>query len=72
LFADESIGNFDSHTSAEVLRMFQELNRTDGLTVLLVTHDPEVARVARRTIRIKDGAIADDGRSEAVIAAAHA
>jgi len=72
LLADEPTGNLDSHTSAEVLRMFQELNRTDGLTVLLVTHDPEVARVARRTIRIKDGAIADDGRSEADIAAAHA
>jgi len=55
-----------------VLRMFQKLNRTNGLTVLLMTHDPEVARMARHTIHIKDSAIADDGRSEAVIAAAHA
>src|SRR5262245_40161275 len=71
LLADEPTGNLDSKTSAEVLRMFQELNEQDGLTVLLVTHDPEVARAARRVIRIKDGAIADDGTSEAVIAAAH-
>ncbi len=72
LLADEPTGNLDSKTSAEMLRMFQELNAQDGLTVLLVTHDAEVARATRRTIRLKDGAIADDGHSEAVVAAAAA
>jgi ABC-type lipoprotein export system ATPase subunit len=70
LLADEPTGNLDSTTSAEVLHMFQQLNEQEGITILLVTHDPEVARATRRTIRIKDGAIADDGRSETVVAAA--
>jgi ABC-type lipoprotein export system ATPase subunit len=60
LLADEPTGNLDSRTSQEILRMFQELNRDEGLTVILVTHDPEVARYAQRIIRIKDGLIEDD------------
>jgi ABC-type lipoprotein export system ATPase subunit len=60
LFADEPTGNLDSNTSAEVLRMFRQLNREDGITIILVTHDPEVARHANRVIRISDGVIVDD------------
>jgi ABC-type lipoprotein export system ATPase subunit len=60
LLADEPTGNLDSRTSAEVLAMFEQLNREDGITVLLVTHDPEVARHARRVIRMKDGRVAED------------
>ena len=60
VFADEPTGNLDSKTSVEVLRMFQELNRDSGITVVLVTHDAEVARHARRIIRIHDGQIVDD------------
>jgi ABC-type lipoprotein export system ATPase subunit len=59
LLADEPTGNLDSHTSEEILRMFQDLNRREGLTIILVTHDPEVARHARRIIHIKDGQIED-------------
>jgi ABC-type lipoprotein export system ATPase subunit len=60
LFADEPTGNLDSHTSAEILKMFQQLNREDGITIILVTHDPVVAEHARRVIRICDGMILAD------------
>jgi ABC-type lipoprotein export system ATPase subunit len=59
LFADEPTGNLDSKTSEEVLEMLQKLNTDDGITILLVTHDPGVAQHARRVIRIHDGLIAD-------------
>jgi ABC-type lipoprotein export system ATPase subunit len=57
LFADEPTGNLDSQTSKEILQMFQELNEQEGLTIILVTHDPDVGRHAQRTIRMKDGRI---------------
>jgi ABC-type lipoprotein export system ATPase subunit len=60
LFADEPTGNLDSRTSEEVLRLFQKLNKEDGLTIILVTHDPTVARHARRVIHIHDGVIVKD------------
>jgi len=59
LLADEPTGNLDSHTSEEVLNMFQQLNREEGLTIILVTHDPNVARHTRRIIGISDGVIVD-------------
>jgi ABC-type lipoprotein export system ATPase subunit len=59
LFADEPTGNLDSRTSEEVLRMFQQLNEEDGITIIVVTHDPNVAQHARRVIRIHDGVIVD-------------
>jgi ABC-type lipoprotein export system ATPase subunit len=59
LLADEPTGNLDSRTSREVLEMFQHLNREEGITIVLVTHDPEVARHAQRVIRIYDGVIRD-------------
>jgi ABC-type lipoprotein export system ATPase subunit len=57
LFADEPTGNLDSHTSVEVLEMFEKLNRDEGITIILVTHDPNVANHARRRIHIHDGKI---------------
>ncbi len=57
LLADEPTGNLDSHTSEEILQMFQDLNRSEGITIILVTHDPGVARHAQREIHIKDGLI---------------
>jgi ABC-type lipoprotein export system ATPase subunit len=59
LLADEPTGNLDSRTSEEILRMFQDLNRRESLTIVLVTHDPEVAHHAQRIIHIKDGLIED-------------
>jgi ABC-type lipoprotein export system ATPase subunit len=60
LLADEPTGNLDSRTSEELLNMLGELNRSEGLTIILVTHDPGVARHARRVIHIKDGLIEND------------
>ncbi|MGH7179641.1 MAG: ABC transporter ATP-binding protein [Tepidisphaeraceae bacterium] len=57
LLADEPTGNLDSHTSKEVLSMFQTLNEQEGITIILVTHDANVAGAARRVIRISDGLI---------------
>jgi len=59
VFADEPTGNLDSKTSVEVLDMFRTLNRESGITVVLVTHDPGVARYAQRVVRIQDGMIID-------------
>jgi ABC-type lipoprotein export system ATPase subunit len=59
LFADEPTGNLDSRTSAEVLHMFQQLNEQERITIILVTHDANVARYARRVINIHDGVIRD-------------
>jgi ABC-type lipoprotein export system ATPase subunit len=57
LFADEPTGNLDSGTSEEVLRMFEQLNDEDGITIILVTHDANVASHAKRLIQIRDGVI---------------
>ena len=60
LIADEPTGNLDSSTGEEVLAIFQQLNAEDGLTIVLVTHDPLVAAHAGRVIRMRDGLIAED------------
>ena len=57
LFADEPTGNLDSKTSEEVLELFRRLNEEEGVTIILVTHDANVARSAKRTIRITDGMV---------------
>ena len=60
VFADEPTGNLDSLTSQGILQMFQELNRDEHLTIILVTHDADVARHACRVIRIRDGRLTDE------------
>ena len=57
LLADEPTGNLDSHTSEEILHLFQQLNKEQGLTIILVTHDAAIAHHAKRIIRISDGLI---------------
>jgi putative ABC transport system ATP-binding protein len=70
LLADEPTGNIDSHTSREVLDLFRSLNQEDGTTIILVTHDLEVARHARRMIVFRDGRILCDATDFARAAAA--
>ncbi len=60
LFADEPTGNLDSRTSEEILQLFRQLNYDDGITLIIVTHDPGVAQHAQRVVRIKDGLIESD------------
>ena len=59
LLADEPTGNLDSQTSEEIMGVFEHLNET-GRTIIMVTHDEDVARHARRIIRLRDGRIVDD------------
>ncbi|WP_293678220.1 ABC transporter ATP-binding protein [uncultured Phenylobacterium sp.] len=61
LLADEPTGALDTHTGEEVLKLFHELNR-DGLTLAIVTHDPDVANEAHRRVSFRDGHIVSDDR----------
>ena len=58
--ADEPTGNLDTKTSREVIELFRRLNEESGLTVILVTHEQDVARNARRNIVLRDGNIVED------------
>jgi len=60
LLADEPTGNLDTRTSIEIMDTFQRLNDESGLTILLVTHEPDVARFARRAVHFRDGQILRD------------
>ncbi len=60
LLCDEPTGNLDTRTSREIMAFFRELNETEGLTVILVTHDLEVAKRARRALVLIDGEVVAD------------
>jgi putative ABC transport system ATP-binding protein len=60
LLADEPTGNLDSRTSVEVMSVFQRLNRESGITIVLVTHEPDIAQYAKRVIVVRDGQIRND------------
>ena len=62
ILADEPTGALDSHSSVEILELFQELNDS-GITIIMVTHDPEVAAFSRRNLMFLDGRIIDDVRT---------
>jgi putative ABC transport system ATP-binding protein len=64
LLADEPTGNLDSVNSVEIMELIRGLNRDRGITVLMVTHEPEMAAYARRVVRFVDGRIESDRRNE--------
>ncbi len=55
LLADEPTGNLDTNTSIEIMRIFQELNDKYGITIVMVTHEPDIGRYAKRLVLIRDG-----------------
>ncbi len=62
ILADEPTGNLDSKSGAEIMRIFQQLNEENGITIIFVTHEPDIAEHTRRIIRLQDGYIISDSR----------
>jgi putative ABC transport system ATP-binding protein len=60
ILADEPTGNLDSKTSVEIMAIFQRLNRDLGITVIMITHEPDIAEYAKRNIHFKDGRVVED------------
>jgi putative ABC transport system ATP-binding protein len=60
ILADEPTGNLDSRTSVEIMEILQRLNREQGMTVLLITHEHDIAGYARRVITVRDGRVTSD------------
>ena len=64
LLADEPTGAVDTHTGEEIMALFRELNENEGITVCIVTHDPEVATITPRVVYLRDGLIESDGAQD--------
>ena len=64
ILADEATGNLDSRTSYEIMALMQELNKTQGKTIVFVTHEPDIASFSSRTILLRDGIIQKDTPNE--------
>jgi len=60
ILADEPTGNLDTKTSCEIMDLFVKLNKESGKTIILVTHEPDIARYSERIIRFKDGCLVSD------------
>jgi len=63
ILADEPTGNLDTQTSIEIMQSLQQLNRERHITILLVTHEPDIAAYSKRLVRLKDGAVLYDGEA---------
>jgi putative ABC transport system ATP-binding protein len=72
ILADEPTGNLDSKTSQEIMNLFTQLNRDEGITVVLVTHEADIAAYANRLVRFIDGHLAHDGAVDHELHGAHA
>jgi putative ABC transport system ATP-binding protein len=62
ILADEPTGNLDTHTSAEIMELFEKLNQESGITIILVTHEPDIAEYSKRIVHFLDGKIVSDER----------
>ena len=60
ILADEPTGNLDSHRSHEIMKLLQQLNREEGITIVMVTHEEEIAAYAGRLVIFSDGRITRD------------
>ncbi|MGN6730637.1 MAG: ABC transporter ATP-binding protein [Candidatus Binatia bacterium] len=67
LLADEPTGNLDTKTSQEIMELFQNLNMREGITIVLVTHEHDIAEYAKRRIVFRDGLIISDSSQEAAV-----
>ena len=63
IFADEPTGNLDSATTEQVMKMLLEISQQNNITFVMVTHDPELAKLAPRVITLKDGQVVSDMRN---------
>jgi putative ABC transport system ATP-binding protein len=63
ILADEPTGNLDSHSGSEIMAIFRQLNRERDITVVFVTHDPDIAAYTPRVIRLHDGKIVEDAEN---------
>jgi len=61
LLADEPTGNLDTKTGMEIMSLFSELNQREGITIVLITHEPDIAAYAHRLVRLADGQVIYDG-----------
>ncbi len=61
ILADEPTGNLDTKTSQEIMDIFTELNQNQGITIVLVTHESDIAKYAKRLVRFRDGLLIHDG-----------
>ena len=61
ILADEPTGNLDTQTSREIMAIFQQLNREQGITIVLVTHEDDIAACTQRLVRLQDGRVVHDG-----------
>ena len=64
ILADEPTGNLDTKTSKEIMQLFCELNEKEGITIVLVTHEPDIAAYAKRLVNFVDGNIQHDGPTQ--------
>ncbi|MFZ4658413.1 MAG: ABC transporter ATP-binding protein [Caldilineaceae bacterium] len=70
ILADEPTGNLDTKTSIEILQLFQQLNREQGITIIFVTHEPDIAAYCKRVIYVRDGVVERDEAREPLVAGA--